>query len=40
MPQPSTLSLIRNAAAVAAPSPTVLFSDVCVFMRLVEMLRA
>jgi hypothetical protein len=27
MPQPSTLRLIRNAAALAAASPTLLFSD-------------
>jgi hypothetical protein len=27
MPQPSTLRLIRNAAALVAASPTLLFSD-------------
>jgi hypothetical protein len=27
MPQPSTLRFIRNAAALAAASPTLLFSD-------------
>ena len=27
MPQPSTLRLIRNAAALAAASPTLLFND-------------
>jgi hypothetical protein len=27
MPQPSTLRLILNAATLAAPSPTLLFSD-------------
>jgi hypothetical protein len=27
MPQPSTLRLILNAAALAAASPTLLFSD-------------
>jgi hypothetical protein len=29
MTQPSTLRLIINAAALAAASPTLLFSDVC-----------
>jgi hypothetical protein len=34
MPQPSTLRLIRNAAALAAASPTLLFR--VRFQRLVE----